>query len=63
MTWQDDHVSKFDIDWLRERNFTTENQKRYLDKHYRPKPKLWSKDQFDLKPFQATNIFEDNEGN
>lgn len=62
MTWQDDHVSQFDVDWLCARNFTLENQKQYLDKHYRPQPELWSKSQFELKEFQASDVFDTDDG-
>lgn len=62
MVWQDDHESQFDIEWLLERNFSAENRKRYLDDHYRSKPQLWSKSQFDLKTFQAHDVFETDEG-
>lgn len=62
MVWEDDHVSKFNLEWLRERSFATEHQKKYLDNHYRPQPKLWSKEQFEMKQFDANDLFENNEG-
>lgn len=60
--WQDDHVSKFDWDWLCERSFSAENRKKYIDNRYRPKYNLWSKKQFVLKEFQAENVFETDKG-
>lgn len=60
--WQDDHVSKFDWDWLCERSFSAENRKNYIEHHYRTKPKLWSKNQFVMKEFQANSVFDTDEG-
>lgn len=62
MTWLDNHMSKFDIDWLIERSFTAENKKRYLEEHYQPELALWSKKQFEMKIFQASDVFESDEG-
>lgn len=62
VTWQDDHVSKFDLEWLHKRNFSAENRQKYLNNHYRSKPVLWSKDQFVLKEFQANDVFETDDG-
>lgn len=58
----DDHVSKFDLEWLHERSFTAESRQRYFDNHYRPKPSLWSKEQFEMRTFEARNVFENDEG-
>lgn len=55
-------MSKYDLKWLRERSFNHEHQKQYLDNHYRPQPTLWSKDQFELKTFEASEVLENNEG-
>lgn len=62
VTWKDSHVSTFDLKWLRDRSFVPENQKKYLDNYYLPKHKLWSKDQFVMKTFEAKDVFENNEG-
>lgn len=62
MTWLDDHVSKYDIEWLLKRHFSDDNRKSYLEHRYRPTPKLWSKNQFEMKMFQANDVFEDDEG-
>ncbi|XP_055309057.1 gamma-butyrobetaine dioxygenase-like [Sitodiplosis mosellana] len=59
--WKDDHVSKFDFKWLYERSFTAESRQKYLDNHYRPKPMLWSKEQFEMKEFKAGDVFENDE--
>lgn len=55
-------MSKFDIDWLVERSFTDENRERYLEEHYQPKLRLWSKKQFEMKTFQASDVFGSDEG-
>lgn len=62
MIWIDDHVSKFDLEWLYERSFNAESRKNYLDNHYRPKPMLWSKKEFEMKQFKAADILENDEG-
>lgn len=62
ITWQDDHVSKFDWEWLCDRSFNADNRKKYIDGHYRPKPKLWSKTQFVIKEFQAESVFNTDAG-
>lgn len=61
ITWKDNHISRFDLNWLQERSFLTENQNEYLDQNY-IKPKLWSNDQFSLKEFQAADVMESDEG-
>lgn len=62
VTWMDNHVSKFDISWLVERSFTDENKKRYLENHYQPELQLWSKKKFEMKTFQASDVFQSDEG-
>lgn len=62
LTWYDNHISKFDIDWLVERSFTAENRKRYLEEHYQPPVALWSKKQFQMRTFQAADVFGSDEG-
>lgn len=62
MIWKDDHVSKFDLQWLYERRFTAESRQKYLNNHYRPKPLLWSKEQFEMKEFEAAGVLECDEG-
>lgn len=54
-------MSRFDLDWLQERSFLTEDQNEYLDQNY-IKPQLWSKDQFLLKEFRAADVLESDEG-
>lgn len=55
-------MSNYDVEWLLERSFSAENRTRYLENHYRPQPKLWSKNQFEMKIFQAKEVFENDEG-
>lgn len=55
-------MSTFELEWLYERNFTAENRKIYLDNNYRPKPVLWSKDQFEMKEFNAADVLENDDG-
>lgn len=62
VTWFDNHVSRYDIKWLLERSFSRENRENYLENHYRPKPKLWSKNQFEMKVFEANDVFTNDEG-
>lgn len=62
MTWNDDHVSKYDIEWLIQRNFSPENRKRYVENHYLPTPILWSKDQFKMNEFQSIDVLESDQG-
>lgn len=45
-TWKDGHVSNFNLDWLKERNFSKETQESYLKTQYRLPMHLWSKDEF-----------------
>lgn len=45
-TWSDGHVSKFNLDWLKERNFSKENHENYLKTQYRLPMRLWSKAEF-----------------
>lgn len=62
MTWSDNHISKFDIEWLIERSFSDENRKHYLEEQYQPPLALWAKKQFEMKTFQAADVFDSNEG-
>lgn len=59
-TWEDNHVSQFDEQWLLDRNFTQENRDRYLHDVYRPKKTYWTKDEFKdtLKTFEFKDILE-----
>lgn len=60
--WNDNHTSKYDFDWLFERNFTAENRQRYLTTKYRPPMDLWSKQQFKLEEFQVADVLGSDEG-
>lgn len=62
ITWADKHISNFEIDWLYKRNFSFENRCKYLESIYRPKVKLWPKDEFSMKTFEAANVLETNDG-
>lgn len=62
ITWNDDHVSRYDFNWLFERNFTAANRQRYLTNEYRPPMDLWSKDQFVLEQFEFADVLESDEG-
>lgn len=61
ITWKDDHVSNFDLNWLHERSFNADHQKQYIDTNF-IKPKLWSKNDFKMKEFQAVDVMESDEG-
>lgn len=45
-----------------ERSFSDDNREHYLEHQYRPMPKLWSKNQFEMKVFQADDVFTSDEG-
>lgn len=62
LTWQDGHVSLFDFDWLKKRNFTKENREEYLKTEYRLPPKLWSKNEFEsaYKKFEYKDVMQDD---
>lgn len=49
IAWNDNdtHVSEYDFEWLKARNFGDEARDGYLKKYYRPEKKLWSKKDFD----------------
>ncbi|XP_059046936.1 gamma-butyrobetaine dioxygenase-like [Achroia grisella] len=46
VTWTDGHKSKFDLNWLKFRSFTADNQQRYNEAIYKPKKITWSGEQF-----------------
>lgn len=46
VTWQDAHKSSYDLDWLKQRDFSQEARQRYLDLVYKPPVQLWGKSQF-----------------
>ncbi|KAI8428784.1 hypothetical protein MSG28_007458, partial [Choristoneura fumiferana] len=47
LTWDDGHTSEFDLNWLKFRNFTSENKKLYNDAIFKPNKSTW-----DGKDFQ-----------
>ncbi|XP_058453205.1 gamma-butyrobetaine dioxygenase-like [Malaya genurostris] len=63
VVWNDDHRSVFGSEWLVERNFTAENSEHYLNKWYRPKPKLWSRKEFGdiLTTFEFDDVINSDE--
>ncbi|XP_067635159.1 gamma-butyrobetaine dioxygenase [Eurosta solidaginis] len=44
--WSDEHVSRYDLKWLNEREFCDERRQKYLDEFYRPKTKHWAGAEF-----------------
>ena len=44
VVWPDEHESRFDAHWLKERAFTEENIKRKKKETQRAKPRLWKSD-------------------
>lgn len=62
VTWNDNHISKYDFEWLFERNFTAENQERYINTRYQPPMDLWSKKQFDLEKFEVADVLGSEKG-
>ncbi|KAM7343013.1 gamma-butyrobetaine dioxygenase-like [Cochliomyia hominivorax] len=63
INWSDKHESTFTLEWLKEHSFRKERHEHYIDTWYRPKPKTWSKDEFNviLKKFQYKDIMENDE--
>lgn len=60
ITWGDSHESVFRLDWLNERNFSTEKRNNYLQNVYKPQPLLWSKDNLPLEQFHYGDIMDSN---
>jgi len=60
--WIDKHISTFHLNWLKDRDFSVENRKRYLNEQYRPKPKLWGKKDFEnvYKTFKFDEVLNDD---
>ncbi|KAM3958621.1 gamma-butyrobetaine dioxygenase [Aphomia sociella] len=46
VTWTDGHKSKYDLNWLKFRSFTTENQQMYKEAIYKPKKATWKGEDF-----------------
>ncbi|XP_017055604.1 gamma-butyrobetaine dioxygenase [Drosophila ficusphila] len=44
--WSDNHVSRFSLNWLKNRSFEEERQKEYLQEFYRPTTRHWSGSEF-----------------
>lgn len=65
VTWNDNdrHMSEFDYEWLKARNFSRENREDYLKTFYRPAKRLWSKDDFSsaLQYFDFAKIIESDD--
>lgn len=62
--WNDEHSSQFDLNWLKARNFSEENQESYLNEIYRPKPRFWSKVEFNkiVESFEFNDILRTKDG-
>ncbi|KAF5293218.1 hypothetical protein FQA39_LY13686 [Lamprigera yunnana] len=60
--WRDDHVSKFDMKWLRQRIFCKDVQEKYLKENYRPEKVKWGKDNILslLKQYEFNDVVNDN---
>uniref|UniRef100_A0A1Y1M8T6 Gamma-butyrobetaine dioxygenase n=1 Tax=Photinus pyralis TaxID=7054 RepID=A0A1Y1M8T6_PHOPY len=54
LQWHDKHISKFSIDWLKERSFREDSQQKYLQENYRPARIPWSQETFDA----ARKVYE-----
>ena len=44
--WQDAHKSKYDLKWLKQRDFSPQQRKKYIDEVYKPKEIMWSKQDY-----------------
>lgn len=64
ITWSDEHSSDYDIQWLEKRSFNADDQEKYLNKVYRPTPRLWGKDEFNnvIEKFEFNDIVNSKEG-
>lgn len=62
LQWDDNHVSRFSIDWLKERSFGEEAQKKYLAEVYRPTRITWSDDTFESvkKTYEYEDIMKND---
>ncbi|KAK5649421.1 hypothetical protein RI129_000450 [Pyrocoelia pectoralis] len=62
LQWDDNHVSRFSIDWLKERSFREEAQKKYLAETYRPTRIPWSDDTFESvkKTYEYEDIMKND---
>lgn len=47
VTWEDGHSSQYNLNWLKFRGFTPENQKTYSETIYKPKQITWHTENFD----------------
>lgn len=48
IVWSDGHKSSFDLLWLAERNFSTENISNFLENSYQPKKLVWGREEFEV---------------
>lgn len=62
--WTDDHKSDFDVEWLQKRSFDSNDRQKYLTDIYRPRPRLWHKDEFHdvIENFQYDDIINTKDG-
>lgn len=62
--WNDNHISAFNLEWLYERNFTSENREHFLSDTYKPKRITWNKDDFKplFKRFDFASIMAEDGG-
>ncbi|KAI8120382.1 hypothetical protein FF38_00992 [Lucilia cuprina] len=44
--WQDAHKSKYDLKWLKQRDFSPEQRKKYTEEVYKPKEIIWGKQDY-----------------
>lgn len=60
--WEDGHKSEYSLDWLQERNFSPENQTKWLNSVYRLPKVPWGSKKFPsiLKHFNFQNILDCN---
>lgn len=47
VTWDDGHSSQYNLNWLKFRGFTQENQRNYSETIYKPKQITWQTENFD----------------
>lgn len=62
--WSDQHESTHRLEWLLKRRFDSDAREKYLQHNYRPKRRLWTKQQFEstLKTFEFNDLIETDDG-
>lgn len=62
--WQDAHKSKYDLKWLKQRDFAAEQRKKYIEEVYKPKEVIWGHREYNeiLKIYDFQKIITNDLG-